>query len=452
MSKRRVLVVDDALEMASAVVEYLGATGSTPRRVDSGAAACERFKAAPADVVLTDLRMKGLDGLDVLAGRARARPRRSGRHHDRVRRRRQRGRGDAARRLPLRHQAVQARRGPRPARARARRARRARENEALRRTVREVHDRRNARRPQRRRSRGRPSSCERVAATSAPVLILGETGTGKELVARAIHAEGPRARTRPFVAVNCAALPEALLESELFGHVTRRVHRRDADAAAACSSRPTAARCCSTRSATCRSPCRRSCCACSRRARSGRSAATRREPSTCASSPRPTGTCRRASVPGQFRQDLFYRLNVVPIAIPPLRERREDIPLLLEHFLRKSRERFPRRRRPPSRRDALKVLIEYAWPGNVRQLENLVDRWVITGDTAEIAAAESAARWATGNRRSPPARGEMLPLHAVEQRYIAWVLEKVGGNKTRAAEILQIDPSTIWRREKQGKT
>ena len=103
--------------------------------------------------------------------------------------------------------------------------------------------------------------------------------------------------------------------------------------------------------------------------------------------------------------------------------------------------------------DALKLLVDHGWPGNVRQLENLVDRLVITGDGVEIAAAEvrnALGDWSSDHPLDTTG-GEMLPLHAVEQRYIAWVLEKVGGNKTRAAEILQIDPSTIWRREKQGK-
>jgi two-component system response regulator HydG len=156
---------------------------------------------------------------------------------------------------------------------------------------------------------------------------------------------------------------------------------------------------------------------------------------------------------GKFRQDLFFRLNVVPIAIPALRERREDVPLLLEHFLKKSRERFPRTPATSFAPEALKVLVDYGWPGNVRQLENLVDRCVITGDAAEIGAAEIRGALGDWDPDDPlQTGGEMLPLHAIEKRYIAWVLEKVGGNKTRAAEILQIDPSTIWRREKQGKT
>jgi two-component system response regulator HydG len=143
----------------------------------------------------------------------------------------------------------------------------------------------------------------------------------------------------------------------------------------------------------------------------------------------------------------------VPIAIPPLRERREDVPLLLEHFLRKSRERFPRAPAMTFAADALKILVDYSWPGNVRQLENLVDRCVITGDAAEIGPGEIRGALGEWDPDDPlHTGGEMLPLHAIEKRYIAWVLEKVGGNKTRAAEILQIDPSTIWRREKQGKS
>jgi two-component system response regulator HydG len=103
--------------------------------------------------------------------------------------------------------------------------------------------------------------------------------------------------------------------------------------------------------------------------------------------------------------------------------------------------------------EATKVLLDYAWPGNVRELEHLVDRWVITGHEGEISAPEvrSTLGETLGDDPLAAARHELLPLHAVEQRYIAWVLDRVDGNKTRAAEILQIDPSTLYRREKQGK-
>jgi len=449
MSKGKVLVIDDAKEMASAVVEYLQRSGFEAEGVDSGEEALKRFKASPADVVLTDLRMKGLDGMDVLAGihgidadvpvvimtafgavDSAVDAIRRGAYHYVTK--------------PFKLEVVRVI----LERAIAERAVRV-ENEGLRRTVRQVLTGGTLVG----RSAGIKSVTDlirRVASTSVPVLVLGETGTGKELVARAIHAEGSR-REAPFVAVNCAALPEALLESELFGHVkgaftgatqTRRGLFVEANSGTLLldeiGDMPLALQ-----------------------AKLLRVIETGEVRSVGSDAPRNTDVriiaATHRDLPaevraGKFRQDLFFRLNVVPVAIPALRERREDIPLLLEHFLAKSRERFPRTPASSFAPDAVKVLVDYSWPGNVRQLENLVDRCVITVEASEIGGADvrtAVGEWGPDDPLGT--RGEMLPLHAVEQRYIAWVLEKVGGNKTRAAEILQIDPSTIWRRERQGK-
>ena len=228
MSKGSVLVIDDAAEMASAIVEYLHRHGFDAEGVDSGAAGLQRFKASPADVVLTDLRMKGLDGMDVLAGiraitadvpvvimtafggvDSAVEAIQRGAYHYVTK----------PFKLEVVRTLIERAIGERAIRA---------ENEALRRTVREVLTGgtlvgRSAA------IRAVTDLVRRVAAASAPVLVLGETGTGKELVARAIHAEGTR-KEGPFVAVNCAALPEALLESELFGHVRGCLHGRHADA------------------------------------------------------------------------------------------------------------------------------------------------------------------------------------------------------------------------------
>jgi two-component system response regulator HydG len=291
----------------------------------------------------------------------------------------------------------------------------------------------------------------RVAPVSAPVLVLGETGTGKELVARAVHNEGPR-KDAPFVAVNCAAVPEALLESELFGHVkgaftgatqTRRglfVEANDGTLLLdEVGDMPLALQAKLLRvleTGEVRSV--------------GSDASRKTDVRIIAATHRDLPALIKE---GHFRQDLFFRLNVVPISIPALRERREDIPLFLDHFLRRSRERLPNSPVRSFSPEATKVLLDYAWPGNVRELEHLVDRWVITGHEGEISAPEvrSTLGETLGDDPLAAARHELLPLHAVEQRYIAWVLDRVDGNKTRAAEILQIDPSTLYRREKQGK-
>jgi two-component system response regulator HydG len=281
------------------------------------------------------------------------------------------------------------------------------------------------------------------------VLVMGETGTGKELVARAVHAESPR-KDAPFVAVNCAALPEALLESELFGHIrgaftgatqARRGLFVEADRGTLLLDEigdmplPLQAKLLRVLETG--------------EVRSVGSDAPRKFDIRIVAA---TNQDLPAAVrEGRFRQDLYFRLNVVPIVIPPLRERREDVPLLLQHFLERSRERTPASPVTGFKPSAVKALIEYSWPGNVRELEKLVDRWVITGQAAEVDAED--VRGALGDWGDPleEARRDLLTLAAVEQRYIAWVMERVGGNKTRASEILGIDPSTIYRRGKQGK-
>ena len=175
----------------------------------------------------------------------------------------------------------------------------------------------------------------RLSQSHATVLITGESGTGKELVARALHRHSPRAEQAVHrhqhrgdsqgAAGIRAVRPRA-----------RRLHRRAGACGAGASSRPKAARCSSTRSATCRRNCRRACCACCPTATSTASAATSRSRPTCASSPPPTRTSKQRVKQGLFREDLFHRLNVIRLRLPPLRERREDIPLLARHFLQKS--------------------------------------------------------------------------------------------------------------------
>ena len=182
------------------------------------------------------------------------------------------------------------------------------------------------------------------------MLITGETGTGKELVARAIHATAAAAGAA-FVAVNCAAIPRDLLESELFGHARGAFTGATGDRVGAFRERGSAARCSSTRSATWTSPCRPRSCACCRSASSRRSAAGRRR-WTSASSRRRTATSSSAVREGAFREDLLYRLNVVPIHLPPLRERIADIVPLAEHFLAPGRR--PARSAPRPRPSLLR--------------------------------------------------------------------------------------------------
>ena len=231
----------------------------------------------------------------------------------------------------------------------------------------------------------------RLTGTDLTVMITGESGTGKELVARALHDYGKR-RAGPFVAINMAAIPRELIESELFGH-ERGAFTGATTRSRAASSRPTAARCSSTRSATCRPRRRRACCACCRRASSPRSAAARRSgrcPHHRRHAPRPAQLIRQ----GLFREDLFYRLNVVPIRLPPLRERSRGhsgagapFPALA------AREGLPVKTLDEA---AMERLSRYRWPGNVRELENLMRRLaalcpqeVIGPDVIEVELAEA---------------------------------------------------------------
>jgi two-component system, NtrC family, response regulator HydG len=450
MHKPRVLVIDDNLTMAETVVEYLTKRGLAADPVASGEEGIARLKSDAYDAVLTDLRMAGVDGMDVLeAVRA----------------------ADTS--IPVVimtafgavDSAVEAiRRGAyhyvtKPFKLevigllleRAINERRLlSENDVLRQTVRQQvvsHDRLVGRS---RAIRQVVDLAMRLASAPSPVLVMGETGTGKELVARLLHGEGPRAGA-PFVAVNCAAVPESLLESELFGHArgaftgasqTRRGLFVEADSGTLLldeigdmppSLQPKLLRVLETGEV-----------------RPVGSDATRTtNVRIVAATHRDLGQLVRD---GKFREDLYFRIRVVPIRVPPLRERREDIPLLVEHFLARSRQRFPSAVVRGFSAAALRALIDYSWPGNVRELENTVERWVVSGATPEVQLDDVKRGLQEDETRHPLAAAEagLWSLQALEQKYIQWVLDHVAGNKTRAAEILGIDPSTIYRKERRG--
>ncbi len=221
---------------------------------------------------------------------------------------------------------------------------------------------------------------KKVAPSNATVLIMGESGTGKELVARAIHKNSHRA-SGPFVKVNCAALPETLLESELFGHVkgaftgavTQRIGRFEAAHGGTLfldeiGEMPT-----SLQSKLLRAIQEREF------ERVGSTKTISVDVRIIAATNRDLEEAVRK---GEFRQDLYYRLNIVPIVIPPLRERKADILPLVDHFLRKSNERHNRRTRLS--KEVMDVFINYDWPGNVRELENLIERLVIISENGHI--------------------------------------------------------------------
>ena len=281
-----------------------------------------------------------------------------------------------------------------------------------------------------------------AADAAMPVLVVGESGTGKELVAKAIHAHGQRA-SRPFVAVNCGAIAESLLESELFGHTRGSFTGAVSDTKGLFEQAQGGTILLDEIGET--SP-----------ASQVKLLRTLEEGEV-----RPVGASRtvkidvrvlaatnveleRAVAEGKFRQDLFYRLSVIVIRVPALRERRADIPLLVDAFLRNACSRAGRERRLSD--PALETLLTHTWPGNVRELENTIERLVLFSPSTVIDVADlppGMDAQAPGTEQD--LFGGLPTLDALERRYLVHVLDSVKGNRTRAAEVMGIDRRTLYR-------
>ena len=286
----------------------------------------------------------------------------------------------------------------------------------------------------------------RVADSPTNVLITGESGTGKELVAKAIHYNSER-RDAPFVPVNCAAIPDTLLESELFGHMKGAFTDAKADKRGLfeeaqkgtllldeISELPLMLQAKLLRVIQEREV---------RRVGSTRSVPV--DVRIIAATNLMLADEVKAK---QFREDLFYRLNVIEIRLPPLRERKEDIPLLVEAFLQKCAKASHKEVRGMTE-SVLALLIDYPWPGNVRELENVIERAVTLARGEKIVPEDlpPAIRGARGERRVIDEAAERtLPLQAIEREYILRILEKTGGNKYQAAQMLGIDRKTLYRK------
>lgn len=439
----KILVVDDDLEMCKLLSDLLGEEGFSVLTISESLEASKILKKEEFDVIITDLKMRGLKGLDLLEEAK-----------------------SVASLTPVIiitafgtiKSAIQAMKmgaydyitKPFQNDEIVLTVRKALENRLLKREVirlrKEVESRYHFHH-----LIGKSSSMqkiydliERISDSTSNVLITGESGTGKELVAKAVHYSGAR-KEGPFIAVNCAAIPETLLESELFGYkkgaftdaktdkkglifeatggtlfldeitemppmlqakLLRVIEEREVRPLGDTRSYPIDARIVS---------------------------ASNRD-------------IQELIHDGRFREDLYYRLKVIDIELPPLRERREDIPLLVQHFINRFGKE-PKRISGVSE-DALNILTNYLWPGNVRELENVIQR-AIALSQHEVILPEDLPTFMREDRDVnliEKGLGQKYTIDQLEKEYIRKVLIEVGGNKTKAAEILGLDRKTLYRK------
>ena len=438
--RAQILVVDDDLVMAQTVAEGLEAHGFAGRPIADADEALKAIAAADYDALVSDLRIPGTDGLTLLAKSRAAAPEspvivmtafsevatavesiRRGAYHY----------------LTKPFQVAEL----------ALFLERALDEAALRREARTL---RTALGSSLQGLIGESSSMRalfdlvrRAADSSAPVLLLGETGTGKGLVARALHAESHRAEGR-FVVVNCAAIPEALLESELFGHVRGAFTGASADRAGLFEQ---ADRGTLFLDEIGEMPLHLQAKLLHVLETGGlRRVGSNREYQVDVRIVAATHRDLRARVEsGLFREDLLYRLDVVSIEIPPLREHLEDMPRLIEHFLTLTRARNPRSALVRIAPAAMDALGSYHWPGNVRELEHLLERLAVLA-RSETATLEDLPAHIVARATAPAALDfgdTVLPIRELQRRYASWALQRFGGAKMATCEALGIDSKTL---------
>ena len=441
MTGRRVLVVDDDAEMSTMLARHLESEDMAVVAATGGREALKALTSQEFDVVVTDLVMDDVDGLEVLAtaGRCRPAPRvilmtAFGTLETAIEAMRQGAYDYLAKPFKLAEVTVAVGRALDDHRLR-------RENARLRAEV--------ERQQGLDRILGRSkimqetvSQIRAVAESDSSVLLLGESGTGKELVAQAIHWASPR-RAGRFMAVNCAAVPESLLESELFGHekgaFTGADRRREGLFAAASGGTlfldevgdmPPATQAKLLRVLQ------------DRVVRPvGGTASTQLDLRVV--------TATNKDLPamvkdGRFREDLYYRLAVIPIRLPSLRERPEDIRLIAEHYLKETAARLGKEVEGFDE-TALSWMEHHTWPGNVRELENVIERAVVLAHTQRITRADLGTEFTLYETDSP-----LRPtLAKLEGQYVRRVLDEVRGDKVAAAKILGISVRTLQRRFKE---
>lgn len=441
MAFRNVLIVDDEEAMRHLLAVILKERGYEVRAVANGEDALKELAARDYDLVLSDVRMPRMDGLTLLKKALEAQPGLTfivmsayGTHEAAIEAMKA-GAYDYVSK-PFRPDEVVL-----VLRKAEERERLARENRRLRTELAEGYGAENI--------VGTSEAMQevlrqvrKVAPLKATVLLTGESGTGKELAARAVHELSPRA-SLPFVAVNCGAIPAELMESELFGHVrgafTDAFHDKKGllaeadggtlflDEIGELPSRLQVKLLRFLQDEEVR--------------RVGDTRAEKVDVRVVAATAR---DLQRAVREGQFREDLFYRLNVVAIRLPPLRERREDIASLVQHFLAKYRRLRPDAPLSGVTAQALEALETYRWPGNVRELEHVVERAVVLAEGSELGEDDLPEELRSAPRPTPAValpEGTLSVKHAiraVEEQLIRQALEQTGGNRTRAAELLDI--------------
>jgi len=284
---------------------------------------------------------------------------------------------------------------------------------------------------------------EKVADSEATIMIQGESGTGKELIAREIHYSSRRAGG-PFVSINCGAIPRDLLESNLFGHVKGSFTGAVRDSAGLfqvaeggtffldeVGEMPSATQVKLLRALQEREiiPV----------------GGTQPVKIDCRLVAATNADLEKEVAEGRFRADLFYRLNVIPIKLPPLRQRRDDIPLLVDHFLRRYAQNNPAKSVCP---EAMELLMKYDWPGNVRELENVMERALILDEGGVIGPEDlpDKLRFGAAHRGSLIIDSPTLTLEELEKEYILKVLSYTRWQKKKASDVLGINASTLYRK------
>jgi len=441
MPDTRVLVADDERSMRDLLAIMLKQAGHDVALAGGGAEAIEALKREPFDLIVTDLRMREVDGLAVLRAAKEHSPQTvvlvitAFASTETAVEAMKLGAYDYITK-PFKMDEVKLTIANALERKRLQD-----ENQALKRQLRRERGFENfvGRNPQ---MLDIFDTIRKTADSLSTVLITGESGTGKELVARALHEESPR-RTGPFVSVNCGAIPETLMESEFFGHLKGAFTGAVASTTGLFSAASGGTLFLDEITEVPHSVQVKLLRAIQEREvrRVGDTRDVKVDVRLVAASNRDVA---KAVAGGMLREDLFYRLNVIPIHIPPLRERPEDIPLLVAHFIKKIAAELGKSVRGVTP-EALAILEGYHWPGNIRELENVIERALVLGggETLDTDALPADLRRPRDVQDVPveiPESGLDLQatLDQIEQRYIQMALARTGGVQTRAAELLRV--------------